>query len=68
VDARIRRGGSNPYGLIWILTLKRMDAEGLQQRKEVNDQKALPREGLTMKCSTEVFVSLSKKIMNYGSY
>jgi pimeloyl-ACP methyl ester carboxylesterase len=43
VDARIRRGGSNPYGPIWILTLKRIDAEGLQQRKEVNDQKALLR-------------------------
>jgi hypothetical protein len=30
VDSRISRGGSNPYGHIWILTLKRIYAEGLQ--------------------------------------
>ena len=31
MDSRISRGGSNPYGHIWILTLKRFYAEGLQQ-------------------------------------
>lgn len=31
MDSRISRGGSNPYGHIWILTLKRIYAEGLQQ-------------------------------------
>lgn len=31
VDSRISRGGSNPYSHIWILTLKRIYAEGLQQ-------------------------------------
>jgi hypothetical protein len=38
VDSRISRGGSNPYGHIWILTLKRIYAEGLQQRawKEID--------------------------------
>jgi uncharacterized oligopeptide transporter (OPT) family protein len=25
-------GGSNPYSQIWILTMKRIHAEGLQQR------------------------------------
>ena len=33
MDSRISRGGSNPYGHIWILTLKRIYAEGLQQRR-----------------------------------
>jgi len=32
VDPWISRGRSNPYGHIWILTLKRIYAEGLQQR------------------------------------
>jgi hypothetical protein len=31
VDSRIGRGPSNPYGHIWILTLKGIYAEGLQQ-------------------------------------
>jgi hypothetical protein len=31
VDSRISRGGSNLDGHIWILTLKRIYAEGLQQ-------------------------------------
>jgi hypothetical protein len=33
VDCRIGRGGRNPYGHIRILTLKRIHAEGLQQRR-----------------------------------
>jgi hypothetical protein len=32
VDFWINWGGLNPYGHIWILTLKRIYAEGLQQR------------------------------------
>ena len=32
MDSRISRGGSNPYSHIWILTMKRIHAEGLQQR------------------------------------
>ena len=38
VDPRINRGGSNSYSHIWILTLKRIYAEGLQQRawKEID--------------------------------
>ena len=31
MDSRTNRAGSNPYGHIWILTLKRICAEGLQQ-------------------------------------
>jgi hypothetical protein len=45
VDSRTNRAGSNSYGHIWILTLKRICAEGLQQimhgrgkgRSQVND-------------------------------
>jgi hypothetical protein len=33
VDCRIGRGGRNPNGHIRILTLKRIHAEGLQQRR-----------------------------------
>jgi len=36
MDSRISRGGINPYSHIWILTLKRNDAEGLQQKNGEN--------------------------------
>ena len=36
MDSRISRGGIHPYSHIWILTLKRIHAEGLQQRKGVD--------------------------------
>jgi hypothetical protein len=38
VGSWFSRGGSNPYSHIWILTMKRIYAEGLQQRawKEID--------------------------------
>jgi hypothetical protein len=43
MDSRTNRAGSNSYGHIWILTLKRICAEGLQQIMHRKGCYGLPR-------------------------